>query len=90
MIAARRGKARPHDWTNGPARLCQALDIDGKLNGVDLTDPRSAPGYRTRPACASTRMISGPRVGINKVPEPWRSMPWRFRVDLQTWNLPTQ
>jgi DNA-3-methyladenine glycosylase len=28
------------------------------------------------------QIITGSRVGIDRVPEPWRSIPWRFRVNL--------
>lgn len=88
QIAARRGKANPRDWTNGPARLCQALAIDGRLNGTDLTDPGAGlvieQGWPVPESC----VITGPRVGIQYAPEPWLSNPWRFRVDLQQWDLP--
>ena len=33
----RRGVERLHDLTRGPARLCQALGIDRRQDGVDLT-----------------------------------------------------
>jgi DNA-3-methyladenine glycosylase len=36
MRAARPAVKRDRDLTNGPAKLCQALGIDGALNGVDL------------------------------------------------------
>ncbi len=89
QIAAQRSPAPPRNWTNGPARLCQALKLDGQMNGVDLTQPdsplRIEPGWPVPSESVST----GPRVGINNVPEPWRSKPWRFRIDLQSWNLPT-
>lgn len=87
-IAERRQKARQRDWTNGPAKICQALDINGAFNGADLTSQQEhlwvEPGY----AVAESNIITGPRVGIANVPEPWRSMPWRFRIDLKTWDLP--
>lgn len=87
-IVERRKGARQQDWTNGPAKICQALDIDSAFNGADLTSPQEhlwvEPGY----AVPETSIITGPRVGIANVPEPWRSIPWRFRVDLKAWNLP--
>lgn len=88
MIAMHRQKVRPRDWTNGPARLCQALDIDSRFNGANLTDPESnliiEPGY---PVAPENRII-GPRVGIDSVPEPWRSKPWRYQIDLKSWTPP--
>jgi 3-methyladenine DNA glycosylase Mpg len=31
-----------------------------------------------RPAVET--VTTGPRVGLNQVPEPWKSIPWRFQV----------
>ncbi len=74
IIARRRGGRD----TNGPAKLTQALGIDGALNGVDLCTPASGlwiePG-RTAPASS---VETTPRVGLNSTPEPWKSIPWRF------------
>ncbi|MCU1346340.1 MAG: DNA-3-methyladenine glycosylase, partial [Acidimicrobiia bacterium] len=36
MRASRPRIQRERDLTNGPAKLCAALGIDGRLNGVDL------------------------------------------------------
>jgi DNA-3-methyladenine glycosylase len=38
MKAMVRRRGRRHDLTNGPARLCQALGIDGRLNGHFLSE----------------------------------------------------
>ncbi len=84
MIAKRRPKARRADWTNGPGRLCKALDIDGRLNGADLSDPQGALVIETGRQAAKAQLIVGPRIGIEGVPEPWRSKPWRFRVEAET------
>lgn len=64
---------------NGPAKLCQALAIDGGWNGHDLCVPDAQLFVEKRPPVAS--VTTGPRVGLNSVPEPWFSKPWRFRVD---------
>jgi DNA-3-methyladenine glycosylase len=66
--------------TNGPAKLCQALAIDHNQDGCDLC-LRTSPvfveeGYDIPDANVTT----GPRVGLNNVPEPWKSIPWRFLV----------
>jgi DNA-3-methyladenine glycosylase len=37
-----RGKQALTDLTSGPGKLCQALQIDKQLDGVDLTDPESS------------------------------------------------
>ena len=36
IIASRRNSQPPVHWTDGPAKLTQALAIDSKLNGSDL------------------------------------------------------
>jgi DNA-3-methyladenine glycosylase len=40
MRAARPAARRDRDLTSGPARLCQALGITGRYDGVDLVVPR--------------------------------------------------
>jgi DNA-3-methyladenine glycosylase len=86
----RRGARHALDLTDGPAKICQALRIDRRLNGADLC-MRSAEiwierGKRFPPSTVTT----GPRVGLNTVPEPWKSIPWRFRLDYRALqSLPT-
>lgn len=80
QIAARRIGRPQKEWTNGPARLTQALAIDGHLNGVDLTIQDAGLWIETGESVPDERVITGPRVGIQNVPEPWRSLPWRFRI----------
>ncbi len=78
IIGARRNPQPPQHWTNGPAKICQALGIDGRLNGIDLC-AQSSPLFVERgepiPESSVTRT---PRVGLNSVPEPWKNIPWRF------------
>ncbi|HOF25565.1 MAG TPA: DNA-3-methyladenine glycosylase [Anaerolineaceae bacterium] len=75
-----------HDkgWLDGPAKLAQALALDGQLNRADLCAPDSSlfieEGVRITPEALQMK----PRVGINSVPEPWRSVPWRWQIDSQT------
>lgn len=77
-IVARRSRARPAHWTDGPAKLCQALAITGAFNGADLTDPSSGLWIEASPPVPDEQVRTGPRVGIDYAPEPWRSQPWRF------------
>jgi DNA-3-methyladenine glycosylase len=78
IIASRRAGRPRQQWTDGPAKLCQALAIDGSFNSADLTDTHSGlwiePGY----ALPAEAVRSGPRVGIDYAGEPWVSMPWRY------------
>jgi DNA-3-methyladenine glycosylase len=80
IIAARR-KGRPQaEWTDGPAKICQALGIDSRLNGVDLCAPQAELFVEEGDPISDQCVTISPRVGLNSVPEPWKSMPWRFQV----------
>jgi len=76
IISSRRGGKD----TLGPAKLTQALGIDGKLNGIDLCDPACELRIEWGHPVAEKDVITGPRVGLYTVPEPWKSIPWRFRI----------
>ena len=78
LIASRRGAQPPARWTDGPAKLCQALAIDGRLNGADLCAPGSPIFVERGDAIPDQSVTNGPRVGLNSVPEPWKSIPWRY------------
>jgi len=84
LMAAHR-KGQPDKlWTDGPAKLCQALDIDGHLNGLDVCAP-DAPLYLESGVVVNPDQIkASPRVGLKTVPEPWKSIPWRFVVNYQS------
>jgi DNA-3-methyladenine glycosylase len=68
--------------TLGPAKLTQALGIDEVLNGADLCDPCSGLWIEEGIPVDDSDIITGPRVGLYTVPEPWKSMPWRFRTSI--------
>ena len=68
--------------TIGPAKLTQALGIDDKLNGVDLCEHASGVWIEDGIPVGDSDIITGPRVGLYTVPEPWKSMPWRFRTSI--------
>jgi DNA-3-methyladenine glycosylase len=80
VIAARRSPQPARLWTDGPAKLCQALGITGNQNGIDLCSPASPLFVEQGLPIPGDQVISSPRVGLQNVPEPWRSIPWRFRV----------
>jgi DNA-3-methyladenine glycosylase len=79
-IAARRNGQPPTHWTDGPAKICRALDIDGRLNGSDLCVPQAVLFVEEGALIPDSAVTTGPRVGLNNVPEPWKSIPWRFLV----------
>jgi DNA-3-methyladenine glycosylase len=92
LARARRTRRKPgadgppiasRDLARGPARLCQALDIDRSLDGADVCVPGSPLRLRSRSAdpAASTavrsgQIVSGPRVGVSSA----AGVPWRFWV----------
>jgi DNA-3-methyladenine glycosylase len=80
LIASRRDGQPADRWTDGPAKICQALAIDGSLNGLDLCAPQTLLFVEKGEPILDEHVTIGPRVGLNTVPEPWRSIPWRFRV----------
>ncbi len=78
LIAGRRKGRPPKDWTNGPGKICQALHIDGSLNGADLCAPDAVLFVEAGQPVPDSSVTITPRVGLNSVPEPWKSKPWRF------------
>jgi DNA-3-methyladenine glycosylase len=68
------------DLARGPARLCQALDIDLSLDGTDVCVPGSPLRMRwpqARTTDRSVKIATGPRVGVSQAAE----VPWRFWID---------
>lgn len=73
--------ARRHGGdTKGPAKVTQALGIDSALNGVNLCDPKGGLWIEEGEPVPPEELVTGPRVGLNTVPEPWKSKPWRFQM----------
>ena len=79
-IRQRRAGRPENALTNGPAKLCQALAIDCSMDGSDLCQSNSPLFVEAMYHVEDAWVITGPRVGLETVPEPWRSIPWRFRV----------
>ena len=78
VVESRRAKAKRADWTNGPAKLTLAFGIDQSQNNVDLTTAESGLWIESGIVISGASVTIGPRVGLYSVPEPWKSMPWRF------------
>lgn len=68
-MAERRGMGNRKRLCSGPGRLCQALGVDGSLNGVSL----SRPPFRLF-GTSYDSVEAGPRVGISRAAD----KPWRF------------
>jgi DNA-3-methyladenine glycosylase len=80
VIAARRAGVAEKLWTDGPAKLTKALNIEGSFNGMDVCAPDALLFVETGDPISDESVTIGPRVGLYNVPEPWKSIPWRFRV----------
>ena len=70
------------DLARGPARLCQALDIDRSQDGVDVCVAGSPlrvrwPDAGTTARSAEKKIATGPRVGVSSAAD----VPWRFWVE---------
>jgi DNA-3-methyladenine glycosylase len=78
MAENRPYKARRSGWTDGPAKLTQALAIDGDLNKIDLCSRAAGLWIEQGQNIPNKLVAKTARVGLNSIPEPWRSIPWRF------------
>lgn len=82
---ARRRAGRPREqWTDGPGKICIAMAINREQNGADLCAPDAEIFVETGDNLSDSSVTIGPRVGLNSVPEPWKSIPWRFVARYET------
>jgi DNA-3-methyladenine glycosylase len=77
-IAGRRAGRPQKQWTDGPGKICIALAINKIQNEADLCDPQAELFVEFGEGIPDSDVTIGPRVGLNNVPEPWKSIPWRF------------
>lgn len=80
MYARRRRARRDTDLCSGPAKLCQALQVDRSLDGADLV--RGSDIWIERGPQAMLppdRIVAGPRIGVAYAGE-WAAKPLRFHV----------
>jgi DNA-3-methyladenine glycosylase len=66
--------------TFGPGKLTKAMGITKDENTVDLTVANDRLWIEAGIFVPDKNVTIGPRVGLNTVPEPWFSKPWRFLV----------
>lgn len=81
MLAERPVK-KPRELTNGPGKLCQAMNITRSLNGADLCDAKSELFIAENPELKKFQKAKGPvitttRIGITKA----AGLPLRFYLD---------
>ncbi|MCU1499592.1 MAG: DNA-3-methyladenine glycosylase [Acidimicrobiales bacterium] len=76
MRSARPAARRPVDLANGPAKLCQALGIDGSHDGADLVTAAGGITILDDGVAPPAVPLTGPRVGISAA----KDHPWRFSI----------
>jgi DNA-3-methyladenine glycosylase len=74
-----RGGRPDRELTDGPGKLCQALDIDLDLNGVDLCANDAVLFLEAGERVEDETVRTGPRVGV-RGDEAALTAPWRFFV----------
>jgi DNA-3-methyladenine glycosylase len=74
-----RRKRKSSELTNGPAKICQALNIDKSLNDWDLT-LGSKLWVENYKKISAKSVIATPRIGINYAKDEHRKALWRFLV----------
>lgn len=67
-------------WTDGPAKLCKALEINSAQNGADLCSSLSSLRIEMGEEVPETLVNKSARIGIQNTPEPWHSLEWRFFI----------
>jgi DNA-3-methyladenine glycosylase len=78
MRARRRGRPDAQ-LTSGPARLCQALDIDRRLDGADLCTPDALLFLEEDIPIPDEAVGTSPRVGV-RGDEVAVTIPWRLHI----------
>lgn len=83
LMRLRRGGADAPDarLAAGPARLCQALAVDRRLDGADLVSGTRlwlAQDESTPRAAGAGGLLTGPRVGVAYAGPGWADRIWRF------------
>ena len=79
VMAAHREVSKARELTNGPGKLCQAMNITRKLDGADLCDAKAELFIAENPEVKKFRkekgaMVTTTRIGITKA----AGLPLRF------------
>ena len=75
----RRRPRNDAELANGPAKLTQAFGIGSSWNGYDMCLPEACLFLEEAPGIRYAH-DTGTRIGIGQAPEPWRSLPWNYRL----------
>ena len=80
MRDARGGTRSDRELANGPAKLAQAMGIDGSFDGADLVLGDRGVRVGTDGMAPPATPRTGPRVGISRA----KDFPWRWRIPERT------
>ena len=80
MRLARGGARSDRELANGPAKLAQAMGIDGSFDGADIVLDDRGVSVRTDGVPPPAQPTIGPRVGISRA----KDFPWRWRTPEDT------
>jgi DNA-3-methyladenine glycosylase len=67
-------------FASGPGLVCAAFSIDRSDDGSDLCGRDAALRLVAAEINEPFEIATGPRIGVDYAPEPWRGMPWRFWI----------
>jgi DNA-3-methyladenine glycosylase len=77
MLKRRGQQAKVTNLTNGPSKLCMAMDISKAQNKIDLTAP---PFYiEVASLFPKDDIVETTRIGVDYSGE-WKNKPWRFYI----------
>lgn len=76
MRAARPRARSDRELANGPAKLTQALGIDGSLDGADIIRNDRGVAVLADGTPPPGKPLVGPRIGVSRA----KDFPWRWRV----------
>lgn len=76
MFGQRQAARRERDLCSGPAKLCQALELDGAHNGLDVIS--GARGVEIFDDGSAVTVSASTRIGLGV--DKGRDLPWRFFV----------
>ena len=82
VMRARRGRPNERDERlgAGPARLAQALGVDGTQNGIDLTAGRGLWISDADPRGDAVAVVAGSRIGVESAGAEATERAWRFGI----------
>lgn len=83
MQALRPGRPLP-ELTRGPGRLCAALAIDRRWNGLDLCDPEAPLWVEEGDIPPAEAIATSPRIGV-RGDEAALQAPWRYYLRHNPW-----